>query len=92
MSNPESSTILELEARLRELELKFLGPPSEISVSTNPFAPVSSLAKRIERFQSAQPSSEVTQMEKSSTTKLPSLPLPNFDGTDLESFLKSWER
>ena len=28
----------------------------------------------------------------SSTTKLPSLPLPTFDGSDLEAFLKSWER
>ena len=105
MSRPATPTattsISELEARLKELELRYLGPPSEKSVTSNPFAPVSSLAKRISKFRSV-PSPSAQNVEEiatssqpkitSSSTKLPLLPLPNFDGSDYEGFLKSWER
>lgn len=85
----------DLERRLRELELRSV-VPSEITAVSNPFAPVSSLARRISRFQPPQPTPQPERESQprviSQTSKLPILPLPTFDGTDLENFLKNWER
>ena len=49
MSQSASSTIAELESRLKDLEMRFLGTPSEVS---NPFAPISASKSKIERFKS----------------------------------------
>ena len=87
-----TSTISELESRLRELEIKFLGPPSETS---GPFAPVSANRSRVERFRvsaggTSTPSGATEQPK--TNPKLPQVKLPSFDGLDLDLFLKDWER
>lgn len=102
MANPNlgdtstSSSILELEARLKELEARFLGPetvPSERTVISSPFAPISAIRQRIESFHLTQPDrSSETVSKKENQTRLPPLPLPTFDGSDLEPFLKEWQR
>ena len=80
-------TVVELEEKLRELEFRFLGKETPSSM-LSPFTPISTLRKRIEQFRSSLHSStgEGTQ------TKLPPVPLPILDGTDLELFLKEFER
>jgi len=90
-SESNVSTVAELESRLREIKVKFLGPLSEIS---NPFAPVSSHRSRIEHFKSALKTPEVTGSEvvEKKEAKLPAVQLPVFDGSDLDSFLKDFER
>ena len=74
---------------MKELELRFLGKESIASV-LNPFTPVSSLRKRIEQFRHSLQSSSAER--EGVSTKLPPLPLPTFDGSDLENFLKEFER
>lgn len=87
MSESPSSTIAELESRLKDLEMKFLGTPSEIS---NPFAPISTSKSRIDRFKSL--SGENAEKSDQKEMKLPAVKLPSFDGTDLETFWKDFER
>ena len=87
MSESPSSTIAELESRLKDLEIRFLGTPSEVS---NPFAPISASKTRIERFKSL--SSENVERRDQKEMKLPAVTLPSFDGSDLETFLKDFER
>ena len=86
-----ASTILELKTRLKELELKFLGSTSVSSAvsKTDPFTPISTVGRRIESFRTSG-----SEKKDPSTTqaKLPAVNLPNFDGTDLEGFLKAWQR
>ena len=90
------STVAELESRLRDLELHFLGPPCQLS---NPFNPVSSQRSRIDRFKAISRSSPQTQTQSSPQeisekreVKVPAVQLPVFDGLDLDTFLKDWER
>lgn len=93
MTEVSTSTVAELESRLRDLELRFLGPPSE--GSSTPFAPVSSHRSRVERFRAAAPSgisTETTHPVEKKDLKLPAVKLPVFDGSDLDGFLKDWER
>ena len=83
------STIVELELKLKELESRFLGKESFATSFQSPFTPLSSLQKRIENLKhslSSASSGEAVQ------TKLPPIPLPVFDGTDLENFLKEFGR
>ena len=66
-----TSTVAEIEARLKELELKYLGPPSEIS---GPFAPVSAHRSRVERFNFSAENTLPTQGSDKRDFKLPGMP------------------
>ncbi len=82
---PHDSTVEEIELKLKDLEFRVFGkevPKSEAS----PFTPHSSLEKRIRKFKETL-SSDTRSMV---SAKLPPVPLPVFDGTDLESFLKDF--
>ena len=83
------TTVEELEIKLKELELRFLGKELPVGV-LSPFTPVSSLKKRIEQFRHSLQSSSAER--EGVQTKLPPLPLPTFDGSDLDSFLNEFER
>ena len=49
-------TIEELEQRLKDLELRFLGPESTVpSTGSNPFSPSSQVRKRIDKFRTMPP-------------------------------------
>ena len=91
---PTSSTLLEIEERLKDLELKFLGPPSDVSAVSNPFQPVSAIRKRIEALAGTPSliSDKSTEKREPSSSKLPAVTLPTFDGSDLDYFLKQFER
>ena len=67
--------------------MRFLGPPSK---AYNPFAPISACKSRIERFKSLFPENAERRDQKE--MKLPAVKLPSFDGSDLETFLKDFER
>ena len=93
MANPShstthiDSTFEEIQQKMKELELRYLGTDgSDKSQSEGPFRPINTLRKRIEAFRPKDPQQNAVQ------TKLPPLPLPIFDGTDLEAFLKEFER
>ena len=89
-----AAAIMELERKMKELESMYLGS-SVVASGSNvhgkiPFMPVSSMEKRIQRLKTVlslpNDSKEIVQ------SKLPAVPVPTFDGSDLESFLKDWER
>ena len=84
---PHESTVLELEQKLRDLEFKFLGKETPVP-NSSPFTPLSSLEKRIHQFRLNLES----QVGHPVSAKLPPVPLPVFDGSDLELFLKEFER
>ena len=93
MANPShstthiDSTVEEIQQRMKELELRYLGTDgSDKSQSESPFKPINTLRKRIEAFRPKDPQQIAVQ------TKLPPLPLPIFDGADLEAVLKEFER
>ena len=78
---------MELEQKLGDLEFKFLG--KEIPVpDSSPFTPLGGLDRRIEKFRVSLESRANSKV----TAKLPPVPLPTFDGSDLELFLKHFER
>ena len=79
----------ERESRLRDLEMRFLGPPSE--ASSCPFAPMSAYKSRVEHFKSFS-AATVSETSERKDMKLPAVILPSFDGQNLEEFLKNWER
>ena len=86
--NPSlNSSVQEIESKLKELELKFLGKEFPVGAAS-PFTPLSTLQKRVQHFKASlqNVSSESVQ------SKLPPVTLPTFDGSDLESFLKDFER
>jgi len=83
------STIVELEQKLKDLESRFLGKESFLSSVQSPFTPISTLQKRIEHLKHSLSSPSVGEGVQ---TKLPLIPLPVFDGVDLENFLKEFER
>jgi hypothetical protein len=88
------STVDEIANRLRELELRYLPSASSTkTTSSSPFAPVSSLRQRIQSFQvdrtPVQP--QITD-RKDVLSRLPPVTLPTFDGSDLDTFLKDWQR
>ena len=59
-------------------------------VPKSPFAPVSLVRKRIESFQLA-----ILQLQTGKEhvlSQLPPVPVPTFDGSDSETFLKEFER
>ena len=78
------STIAELESRLRDLELRFLGPPTETSC---PFNPTSGHRSSVEKFKESCVSSGTVR-----TATFKDAKLPKFNGQDLDRFLKDWER
>ena len=84
------SVIKELEVKIRELADQILGPSSTIS-HQSPFAPQSSIKQRIDSFESGILLSTADSKENMSS-KLPAVPLPSFDGTDLDGFLKEFDR
>ncbi len=91
ISEPTSSTIVELEQKLKDLETRFLGTLSDQS-SVNPssaFAPISTIRKRIESFQVEDPHGPPKETLQS---ELPPVTLPTFDGSDLDYCLKRWHR
>ena len=90
MTESSGSTVAELESRLRDLELRFLGPPSE--TTSCPFAPVSAYHSRIEKFRSFSVNADNTDHKDRKDMKLPAVKLPTFDGSDLDTFLRDWER
>ena len=81
------STVMELEQKLRDLEFRFLGKETPLPTSS-PFTPLSSLERRIEKFKENLESLSGPKV----SAKLPPVPLPVFDGGDLELFLKEFER
>ena len=89
-----NAAILELERKMKELEAAYLGSSvahsGSVVGSKSPFAPISSVEKRLERLKSAMSLSAVQKDVVQS--KLPAVPVPTFDGSDLENFLKDWER
>ena len=81
----------ELELKMKELAAHYLGSvPSTVVQEISPFAPQSSIQKRLASLQSGI----LLRQERSShiSSKLPPVPVPTFDGTDLEAFLKEFER
>jgi hypothetical protein len=68
--------------------LRYLAPSSHTTVS-NPFAPISGLSNRIEAFRA---SLSGIHTKDTFSAKLPAIPLPTFDGSDFENFLKEFER
>ena len=89
LSDPQS-VIKELEIKMRELADQILGPSNTISHSS-PFAPQSSIKKRIDSFQSGNFSS-TSDLRENVSSKLPAVPLPTFDGSDSDAFLKEFDR
>jgi len=94
MSNSESSTILELERKLRDLEEKFLGlevftQTSASLKSVEGLAPISGNRSRVQKFLSGLANEENSG---GTSPKLPAARLPLFDGSDLDIFLKDFER
>ena len=80
------TTMEELELKMKDLELRFLGrevPRPELS----PFTPHSILEKRIEYLKES-----LATTSSGISAKLPPIPLPVFDGSDLEAFLKDFGR
>ena len=80
------TTIEELELKMKDLELRFLGrelPQPELS----PFTPHTTLERRINHLKETLKSTS-----SKVSAKLPPIPLPVFDGSDLETFLKDFER
>ena len=78
---------------MKELESWYLGSSSigrsaSIPAGKSPFTPVSSIRKRIESFQQSALSANIAHAQ----SKLPPIPLPVFDGNDLDVFLKDFER
>ena len=80
------STIEELELKIKDLELRFFGREGQPPESS-PFTPHSILEKRIHHLKESLKSTSSMV-----SAKLPPIPLPVFDGTDLEVFLKDFER
>ena len=83
------TVVKELEAKMKELADHVLGRSSS-TISQSPFAPVSSIKKKIESLQSSI--LEAQNAQQNAQSKLPPVPVPNFDGSDLESFLKEFSR
>ena len=79
--------IKELQAKMQSLADSILGPTK---TSMSPFAPVSSIAKRIQSLETSILEAKSCQLHTQS--KLPALPVPSFDGSDLEVFLKEFQR
>ena len=76
------SAVAELTAKLAELEARYLGPSSPAPcVTHSPFAP---LPFSRTSFDVDLPSSTIS--------KLPSIPLPSFEGSNLEQFHKEFSR
>ena len=84
------SVIKELEIKMKELADQILGPSSTIC-HQSPFAPQSGLKKRLESFQSGT-FLGANEIKHHVSSNLPAVPLPSFDGSDLESFLKEFDR
>jgi hypothetical protein len=79
--------IKELQAKMQTLADSILGPSK---TTMSPFAPVSSITKRIQNFEASI--LEARNSNLHAQTKLPSLSVPTFDGSDLEAFLKEFQR
>jgi hypothetical protein len=80
------TTIEELELKMKDLELRFLGrevPQPELS----PFTPHTTLERRINNLKET-----LKTTSSKVSAKLPPIPLPSFDGSDLDTFLKDFER
>ncbi len=78
--------LIEIESRVKLLESHFLGSSTDHSV----FAPVSTIRKRIDSFCASKSSG--SSPESFSQSKLPPVTLPTFNGSDLDIFLKRWQR
>ena len=91
VDNADQSTLEDLQIKLKLLEDRFLG--SQISdkciSNQSPYAAVSTIRRRIEAFRE---SLERRESRETVQSKLPSVALPQFDGSDLEMFLKDFER
>ena len=86
LSGPDASSIKELEEKMRQLELEILGKDAG---ANGPFTPISSLKKRLEDLKRFSENSNLARTSSTQiSTKLPSIPLPNFDGNDFDSFCK----
>ena len=83
------TVVKELEAKMKELADHVLGKSSS-TISQSPFAPASSIRRKIESLQSSI--LEAQNAQQNAQSKLPPVPVPNFDGSDLESFLKEFGR
>jgi len=83
----------ELEVKMEELAEQYLGPSasSTFLAKQSPFTPQSSIKKRIESFQGGKFSGQSDGKDNVSS-KLPAVPLPTFDGSDLDGFLKEFDR
>ena len=80
------STLEDLELKMKDLELRLLGRDPLPPVAS-PFTPHSSLEARISKLKEG-----LRKTKSIVSAKLPSIPLPEFDGTDLPHFLKDFER
>ena len=74
---------------MKELANQFLGA-SISSTHPSPFAPVSSIRRRIQSFETGIQLRREAQNRDHVQSKLPPIPVPSFDGTDLEAFLKDF--
>ncbi len=75
--------------RVSEFEKRLLSAfqdPNLQPKTPSAFAPISAIRKRIDTFESLETSGI------SRESKLPPVPLPMFDGSDLDNFLKRWNR
>ena len=85
------STVRDIEEKLKHLEMELLG--RESAPVNSPFTPVSAFKKRLEelkKFAADSEQSSSSMPPNGISTKLPSIPLPMFDGVEHEFFLKEF--
>ena len=82
MSETETSTIRELEEKLRALEVELLGK----TVENSPFTPLPSIKRQLAELKKL--SESVASSSLGTAARLPPVTLPSFDGQDLEGFLR----
>lgn len=82
------NTVQEIEIKMKNLEARYLG--SSAGSHGSPFSPISGLRSRIEKLRCMP--NDGSNGQVGAQSKLPAVPLPVFDGADLEDFLKQFER
>ena len=84
-----SESMEEIRQRLHELELSYLGggAASSPGFGSSPFAPTTTLSRRIEELKATK---RISEFDVKTSSRLPQIDPPKFDGTDLEGFSRDF--
>ena len=85
-----NNSIEEIQQRLHELEASYLESATSSGFGSSPFTPVPTLSRKIEELKKTK-AFPVTD-PKSSSSRLPQIEPPKFDGGDLEGFSRDFLR